>query len=460
MTTVASWVADIPERRARRLVWSTFALLLVVAACWYAKKASDGNSAFVRWREQVQLFWFDGVNIWDKQMFPNPPIVPISMLPLMLLPTVLGGAMLWFALKAGLAALSARTCFRMVREDSATPFSPWAEGIVLLLSLRPILSDLHHGNNNLIILALIVATLSAWRKGYDVLAGLALGLAITYKVTPALFVLYFAYRGSWRTVVSTGLSVGIFLLIAPSLVIGPEFNGQCLHMWWHRILSPFVAGHEMTGQEINQSMVGVLARLFTKPVERTDRYDMLFDDRYLLAMDPGTVARIAKGILLGMLGLLAYFCRTKIRRRDDPRLLGEFSLVVLTMLIVSERSWKHHFVTVLLPYAYLVWQVQKFPRFSTKRLVLVGSLLASAFLMATTSSEVGGVLGGHQGHKLAQFYGMFLWAGVVLYVATAWRVVAERGEVAPVSNDPIPTPHLAILPRKTTTDSLQLAPEA
>ena len=56
------------------------------------------------------------------------------------------------------------------------------------MSFRPILSDLHHGNNNLVILFLIVGALYAWRKGYDVLAGLSLALAISYKLTPALFV--------------------------------------------------------------------------------------------------------------------------------------------------------------------------------------------------------------------------------------------------------------------------------
>ena len=55
-----------------------------------------------------------------------------------------------------------------------------------------------------------------------------------------------------------------------------------------------------------------------------------------------------------LLGLLAFLCRTKTTDRRDPRLLGEFALVVLTMLFVSERSWKHHYVTVLLPYTYLV----------------------------------------------------------------------------------------------------------
>ncbi len=449
MPTAPSWVDAVPERRARQIVWSGFALLMVVAACWYAKKASDGNSAFVRWREQVRMFWFDGVNIWDKQMFPNPPIMPITMLPLMLLPSIVGGAMVWFALKAGLAALSARACVRMVEGDLDRRLVPWAEGLVLLLTLRPILSDLHHGNNNLIILALIVGTLTAWRKGYDVLAGLALGLAITYKVTPALFVPYFLYKRSWRAVGSTFLAIGIFMLIVPSLVIGPAFNGQCLAMWWHRILAPFVAGHEMSGQEINQSLVGVLSRLMTEPLARVDRYERLFH-LYLVAWDPRVVAAVVKVISLVLVGVLAFFCRTKVRRRDDPRLLGEFSLVVLTMLFVSERSWKHHYVTLMLPFAYLVWQTLKLPRFSTPRLVLVGSLFASELLMATTSSEVGGLFSRHQGHKLAQFYGMFLWAGVVLYIATAWRVRVEARETIEPEARVIPAPHLAEAAARTS----------
>ena len=39
---------------------------------------------------------------------------------------------------------------------------------------------------------------------------------------------------------ATVLGLGLFLLIVPSLVLGPEFNGDCLATWWHRMLSPFV----------------------------------------------------------------------------------------------------------------------------------------------------------------------------------------------------------------------------
>ena len=102
-------------------------------------------------------------------------------------------------------------------------------------------------------------------------------------------------------------------------------------------------------------MVGVLTRLLSD-----GHVAGLYGARLglnLVSWDRQLVARICKVISIGLVGLLAFFCRTKAARRDDPRLLGEWSLVVLTMLFVSERSWKHHFVTLLLPFTFLVAQM-------------------------------------------------------------------------------------------------------
>ena len=82
-------------------------------------------------------------------------------------------------------------------------------------------------------------------------------------MTPALFFVYFAYKRSWRTVGWGMLGLGIFLVIIPSAVIGPEFNGECLGMWWHRMVTPFVVKGATSPQEINQSFPGVLMRLLT-----------------------------------------------------------------------------------------------------------------------------------------------------------------------------------------------------
>ena len=62
---------------------------MIGAALVYADKAADDRSAFIRWRHQVLQFW-DGVNIYDEMMFPNPPILPITLYPLMALPPVTG----------------------------------------------------------------------------------------------------------------------------------------------------------------------------------------------------------------------------------------------------------------------------------------------------------------------------------------------------------------------------------
>ena len=85
------------QRLSSWVFWGLWAIIVLIAAAFYYEKASDQRSAFVRWRPQVLQFW-TGVNIYDKMIFPNPPIMPITLYPLMVLPTVVG-AMCWFAIK-------------------------------------------------------------------------------------------------------------------------------------------------------------------------------------------------------------------------------------------------------------------------------------------------------------------------------------------------------------------------
>jgi hypothetical protein len=253
------------------------------------------------------------------------------------------------------------------------------------------------------------------------------------------------YKRSWRTVGATMLGMGLFLLIVPSLVIGPQFNGECLGMWWQRTITPFVVKGASSPQEVNQSMIGVLTRLLTETKTGTARYENHLDLN-IFSLSPAAVRFLLKALSLGVVGLLAYLCRTSTTNRRDPRLLGEFALIVLAMLFLSERSWKHHYVTLLLPYTYLTAQFTYGTNKLGPRILISIAIWTSVILMATTSSELGGFLANGQGHKIAQGYGMFLWAGVLLFVATAWRVQVERsrnrqssGEGGPL----VPAPHFS-----------------
>ncbi len=415
------------DQLSRWVFWSLWATIILIAAAFYYEKAADHKSAFVRWRPQVLQFWH-GVNIYDKMLFPNPPMMPISLYPLMTLPTV-AGAMCWFAIKVAMTTLALIMCFRIAQPTERT-LPPMFRSLVLLLSLRPILGDLHHGNNNLLILFLIVSMLYAWRSGYDIVAGLLLALATTYKVTPALFFVYFAYKRSWRTVFWGLLGMGCFLIIIPSLIVGTEFNGECLGMWWHRMVAPYVVKGAASPVFINQSLVGVIYRLFTDRMPGSGHY-VMDRDINIVSLSPWIVKQLIKAIILLLLGLLAFLCRTKTTDRRDPRLLGEFALVVLTMLFVSERSWKHHYVTVLLPITYLVAEFFS-PRLGRRgRTAIILAWAVSFGLMASTSPEIGGIFADGEGHEIAQGYGLFMWAGVVLYATVGWRVWARRREPSP-----------------------------
>ncbi len=80
--------------------------------------------------------------------------------------------------------------------------------------------------------------------------------------------------------------MGIFLLIVPSLIIGPRFNAECLGMWWHRMVMPFVAEGAASPAFINQSIVGVLYRLLTSRGHGPGPYD-LDRDVNLVSLPPG-----------------------------------------------------------------------------------------------------------------------------------------------------------------------------
>ena len=96
------------------------------------------------------------------------------------------------------------------------------------------------------------------------------------------------------------------------------------------------------------------------------------------------------------------------------------------MLFVSERSWKHHYVTLLLPLTYLCYRVATPLASSGTRKALLTALAVFAAMMATTSSEVGSFFAGGEGHEYALYYGMYFWSGVVLYLALAVRLWQER----------------------------------
>jgi hypothetical protein len=416
-----------------RHTWFAAALLLffVALSVQYSHKVLVGDrenrSAFLRWREQLLDLLDRQVNVWERHNYPNPPIMAVLLEPLVYLPP-LAGSLCWFYLKVGLALLALLGTFRLV-EDPDRPFPAWGKILVVLLSLRPITGDLSHGNINLLILALVVGALCAFRARREFLAGLLLALSITCKVTPALFVPYFVWKRSWKTLAGCAVGLPLFFWLVPGLRYGMAENGHYLESWVDRMVVPFVVRGEIWSEHNNQSLPSLAKRLLTHSAS----FSHYVDDRYtpleyhnFLSLSPSAVRWVVKGFM-GLFALaVVWACRTPTTRRASWRMAAEFSIVVLGMLLFSERTWKHHCVTLVLPFGVIAYYLSVYRPRGCLRAYLIGTLGLVVLLMTTTSTGLLDHL--ERAAKLAQVYGAYIWAYLLLMAALI--VLLKRGEPA------------------------------
>jgi hypothetical protein len=415
-----------------RRYWFAVGLLafFVVTSVQYSFKVLDdkhpNRSAIYRWLEQIRRV-DDGRNIYAEDNYPNPPIMMLLLEPLVWLPP-LTASLLWYYLKVGMAITSILLTFRLI-ETPENPFPAWGKALTVLLSLRPITGDLTHGNVNLFILLLVVASLYAYRQRREYASGLFLALGIACKVTPALFIPYFVWKQAWRALAGCAAGLVLFFWLVPGLFLGMSKNVEFLASWVDRMVVPFVVRGEVTSEHNNQSLPGLAARLLTHSASfstfEKDQYKPL-EYHNFAQLDPAAARWVVKGFM-GLFALLVvWLCRTPDARRVGWRTAAEFSLVVLGMLLFSERTWKHHCVTLLLPFGVIAYYLSAFRPSPALRGYLIGTLAVVVLLMTTTSTGLVGSL--ERAAKLAQVYGAYVWAYLLLMAALV--VLLRRGEPA------------------------------
>jgi hypothetical protein len=400
---------------SRRWLVAAMGVVLAIAACVYAFKATENASAILRWRDLIQSV-ARGENVYNEWTkggsFPYPPFAGLVLWPLTLLPPLAAG-LAWFFLKVAMAGWAIRWSIQLACDDERR-FPLAAVVVLLILISRPMLSDLQHGNINVLILYLTTAGLVAFRKNHDWLAGLAIALGTSIKLTPALFIPYFAYKRQWRVVAWSLAGLVAFLFVVPGAVLGFERNWWLLRSWSGAMVEPYMLAGKVETLQMNQSLAGVWMRLVTDcpGVELEDG-----STRPINVLSLGRTAAVwsLKGLTLGLLISIACLCRTPTFDRRDWRLACEYGLVFIAMLLISERSWKHHFVTMLLPYAAALAYIWR-DTCNSKARTWIWGILAGAFCaMASTSAELAGWLADGNGHKYAQAYGLFCVSALLVF---------------------------------------------
>lgn len=387
--------------RARAVFLGAIAIVLIITSLQYlskvAKPAEHGRqtrSAFLRWRDMIHGV-FAGANIYvGKNEYPNPPVMAIVLRPFAELPPI-AGAMTWFLTKVLMAVLSVLWVFRLVGskpdpgEPEAHPVIPdAARAAAILLALPALTGDLSHNNVNIFILFLVTGCLELYRRGNDACSGLVLGLAIACKITPLLFLAYFIWKRAWRVVAACAAGLVLWLAIVPGAAFGWERNAELLGDWYALMVERPLLKGEITTEHPNQAIPGFVYRLFTASpsfmaYERTPAGDIPVPAEYHNVLDIGLPAAwvVVKLLTAAFVLAVLVLCRTPRSDRQGWRFAAECGLIALGMLLFSERTWKHHAVTLVLPAAAIAYAAAalELPR-STRRF-LVGSLTLSMLLI-------------------------------------------------------------------------------
>jgi hypothetical protein len=273
------------------------------------------------------------------------------------------------------------------------------------------MGDLSHGNVNLFVLFAVTGSLWAFCCRRDFAAGVLLALAIACKVTPALFMPYFLWKRAWRLLLGSVVGLTLWLILVPGICLGMHRNLTLLESWYACMVKPFVEKGEVTTEHTNQSLPGLAFRLLTHSPSAYDGTDPT-EYRNIVEIDPRWVRIGLKASMAAFALLVMLTCRTRTDERGGWRLAAEYSIVVLGMLLFSERTWKHHCVTLALPFAVISYYLFVHAGPGRLRTLLALSLIASVLLMAATVGGFGAET--TQWAKAAEAWGPYVWLYLIL----------------------------------------------
>ena len=288
-----------------------------------------------------------------------PPFFLLALFPLWMIPYKVA-AYVWYSFSileiVGCAWLLNKT-IGLTR--GAMP--PWAWAVVFFAVAPYFVLVLHYGNAHLLAVLFLFACCHLSFSGRPALAGLTLAIAISIKLTPVLFVPYFAVKRQWRLL---GWVVGFLAAInlAPAAYFGMARNNELLEGWFqHVVVSQEF--HETNGP-INLSLKGQLRRLLSD-VDYTQRVDGDVDYPAInvASLPQRWVDRLWLGVsglvCLGALGLIFFRGRRKgpsdgyVRFGSPGDYAIEIALMICVLLFVGPLTSKIYFIALLWPVASL-----------------------------------------------------------------------------------------------------------
>jgi alpha-1,2-mannosyltransferase len=340
--------------------------------------------------------------------YDNPPLTALLTMPLTFF-DLQTAIRLFFGLNTLLLVASvALIAISMGKYLLTYPY--WLIAVALVLNLDPVLDSLLLGQTDALILLLLVICFWAYRRGRDVIAGAALGLAAMIKISPGLLVLYFLLKRQMRIVAS---AVAAMLLLGGVSLLSAGFEVHA--MFVTEILPKLLAG---SAHFENQSLNGFFNRLFLESQFITGLADV----------PPLPQARFLTMVCsLLIVGSAAYLIGRNRASQTDPRVDLEFSLLVITLPLISSIAWHHYMTWYVLPFLVLLNpRLRDGLQKRARRAVAVVGILSYLILTIPVTAYAPVFLDGPARLLLS----MRLFAGLALYGVFAYLLAQRRADLS------------------------------
>jgi alpha-1,2-mannosyltransferase len=317
--------APVPPGGYARSAVRVAAVCVVAGTAWVLvthvfKSPFHGYFDLSIYRKAV-IWWTDGRPLYDFPRphagfgFTYPPFAALVMSPLAAVGLGVAGALHTIACVVVLAVTSWWLMKPVARRAGWAPWFAVALALPVIIGSDPIRETLGWGQVGLFLAALVLADVVALRRG-NRWAGVGIGLATAFKLTPGLFIVYLVLTRRWR---AAAMAAGTFAAATGvTAALAPQASWQYwLHALWEtsRVGDPVTSG--------NQSLLGVLDR-FARP---THPSGLLW-------------AVLVAGVLV--VGL----SRAVRASRNGDEIVG-VTLVGLASCLVSPIAWSHHLYWVV-----------------------------------------------------------------------------------------------------------------
>ncbi|MBI4853073.1 MAG: DUF2029 domain-containing protein [Acidobacteria bacterium] len=368
----------------------TLVIFLILATLLSTSAISKAGLSDTQYGNDFTVFYAAAKNFYyqndpyNHKIAAKTPYLYLPLFALLIMPlglmSLANAATIWYWLNILFTILLLVCCTRLVSKERSKQVPIII--ILFILSSRLILDNLFWGQVNILVALLIAIWFLAKENSYKWLGELALAIAISIKITPILLTFYLILKRRWQDLIN--LSICFSLITFISLIPLGSNSFVLLKGWFQRtILNKEGFNWAYAG---NQSLRGTLERLFT-----TTSTESIYYPTVNIITLPSKTSQLI--FIFTAFSLVFYFSYKTIRQikgvnQVNKLLDWQVGALCALMLLLSNLSWKAHFIFLTLPLAIII-KIALFGKRLSK--ISLAVLIVFFLLISLTTQPIIGV---------------------------------------------------------------------